>query len=139
VTLHVSVKPHRRNIPQLHTHNRIQPTILHHEGVLPLEFSDLSNPHYSRPSDTFTPSSTPQQRKPKVNEGSLKQENKHCPKNTHQSRSTSITPAPPNGPAEVINGRLEHLRGVALGFRNLTHYTIRSLIHTVCLKDHLTI
>ena len=44
-----------------------------------------------------------------------------------------------NGPTEAINGRLEHLRGVTLGFRNLTHYTIRSLIHTVCLKDHLTI
>jgi len=26
-----------------------------------LEFSDLSNPHYPRRSDTFTPSSTPQQ------------------------------------------------------------------------------
>ncbi len=33
---------------------------LHHEGVLPLEFSDLSNPHYSRRSDTFTPLSPPQ-------------------------------------------------------------------------------
>lgn len=27
-----------------------------------------------------------------------------------------------NGPVEAINGRLEHLRGIALGFRNLTHY-----------------
>jgi len=27
-----------------------------------------------------------------------------------------------NGPVEVINGRLEHLRGSALGFRNLKHY-----------------
>ena len=27
-----------------------------------------------------------------------------------------------NGPNEAINGRLEHLRGSALGFRNLTHY-----------------
>ena len=43
-----------------------------------------------------------------------------------------------NGPTEAINGRLEHLRGIALGFRNLTHYTIRSLIHTGRLKDHLT-
>lgn len=34
-----------------------------------------------------------------------------------------------NGPTEAINGRLEHLRGIALGFRNLTHYTTRSLIH----------
>ena len=42
-----------------------------------------------------------------------------------------------NGPTEAINGRLEHLRGIALGFRNLTSYTIRSLIHAGRLKDHL--
>lgn len=35
-----------------------------------------------------------------------------------------------NGPVEAINGRLEHLRGIALGFRNLTHYILRSLIHS---------
>jgi hypothetical protein len=27
-----------------------------------------------------------------------------------------------------VNGRLEHLRGIALGFRNLTNYRIRSLL-----------
>lgn len=47
-------------------------------------------------------------------------------------------PRTSNGPTEAINGRLEHLRGIALGFRNLTHHTIRSLIHTGRLKDHLT-
>ena len=47
-------------------------------------------------------------------------------------------PRTSNGPTEAINGRLEHLRGIALGFRNLTHYTLRSLIHTGRLKDHLT-
>lgn len=31
-------------------------------------------------------------------------------------------PGTSNGPSEAINGRLEHLRGIALGFRNLTHY-----------------
>ncbi|OLO66366.1 transposase [Actinomyces oris] len=36
-----------------------------------------------------------------------------------------------------INGRLEHLRGIALGFRNLASYTIHSLIHAGRLKDHL--
>ena len=46
-------------------------------------------------------------------------------------------PRTSNGPTEAINGRLEHLRGIALGFRNLTHYTIRSLIHAGRLKDHL--
>ena len=46
-------------------------------------------------------------------------------------------PRTSNGPTEAINGRLEHLRGIALGFRNLASYTIRSLIHTGRLKDHL--
>ena len=46
-------------------------------------------------------------------------------------------PGTSNGPTEAINGRLEHLRGIALGFRNLTSYTIRSLIHAGRLKDHL--
>jgi transposase len=31
-------------------------------------------------------------------------------------------PGTSNGPTEAINGRLEHLRGSALGFRNLTNY-----------------
>ena len=35
-----------------------------------------------------------------------------------------------NGPVEAINGRLEHLRGIALGFRNLNHYILRSFIHS---------
>ena len=47
-------------------------------------------------------------------------------------------PVPPTTPRQAINGRLEHLRGIALDFRNLTSYTIRSLIHTGRLKDHLT-
>lgn len=34
-----------------------------------------------------------------------------------------------NGPTEAINGRPEALRRNALGFRNLTHYRIRSLLH----------
>ena len=47
-------------------------------------------------------------------------------------------PRTSNGPTEAINGCLEYLRGIALGFRTLTHYTIRSLIHIGRLKDHLT-
>lgn len=35
-----------------------------------------------------------------------------------------------NGPTEAINGRLEHLRGSALGFRNLTNYIARSLLES---------
>ncbi|MGV0835649.1 ISL3 family transposase [Mycolicibacterium thermoresistibile] len=34
-----------------------------------------------------------------------------------------------NGPTEAINGRLEALRRNALGFRNLTNYRLRSLLH----------
>lgn len=33
-----------------------------------------------------------------------------------------------NGPTEAINGRLEHLRGTVVGFRNLTHYIARPLL-----------
>jgi transposase len=39
-------------------------------------------------------------------------------------------PGTSNGPTEAINGRLEHLRGPALGFRNLTNYIARSLLET---------
>ncbi|ALE04842.1 transposase (plasmid) [Arthrobacter sp. ERGS1:01] len=39
-------------------------------------------------------------------------------------------PGTSNGPAEAINGRLEHLRGSALGFRNLTNYIARSLLES---------
>ena len=42
-----------------------------------------------------------------------------------------------NGPVEAINGRLEHLRGIALGFRNLKHYILRSLIHSGQLAESL--
>ena len=42
-----------------------------------------------------------------------------------------------NGPVEAINGRLEHLRGIALGFRNLKHYILRSLIHSGQLANTL--
>lgn len=42
-----------------------------------------------------------------------------------------------NGPTEALNGRLEHLRGIALGFRNLGNYITRSLLHTGGFKDQL--
>lgn len=37
-------------------------------------------------------------------------------------------PSTSNGPTEAINGLLEHLRGTARGFRNLTHYIARCLL-----------
>ena len=39
-------------------------------------------------------------------------------------------PGTSNGPTEAINGRLEHLRGTALGFRNLTNYIARALLES---------
>lgn len=42
-----------------------------------------------------------------------------------------------NGPTEALNGRLEHLRGIALGFRNLAHYIARSLLETGGFRPRL--
>ena len=39
-------------------------------------------------------------------------------------------PGTSNGPTEAINGRLEHLRGTALSFRNLANHIARSLLET---------
>jgi len=46
-------------------------------------------------------------------------------------------PGTSNGPTEAINGRLEHLRGSALGFRNLTNYIARSLLEVGGFKPRL--
>ncbi|MEY9260550.1 transposase, partial [Brevibacterium epidermidis] len=46
-------------------------------------------------------------------------------------------PGTSNGPTEGLNGRLEHLRGSALGFRNLTHYIARSLLEAGGFRPRL--
>lgn len=46
-------------------------------------------------------------------------------------------PGTSNGPTEAINGSLEHLRGSALGFRNLTNYIARSLLETGGFRPRL--
>jgi transposase len=46
-------------------------------------------------------------------------------------------PGTSNGPTEAINGRLEHLRGSALGFRNLTHYIARCLLEAGGFRPQL--
>jgi len=61
---------------------------------------------------------------------------------TLKKRATDILayfdwPGTSNGPTEAINGRLEHLRGSALGFRNLTNYIARSLLETGGFKPQL--
>lgn len=42
-----------------------------------------------------------------------------------------------NGPVEAINGRIELLRGIALGFRNLNHYILRCLIHAANIRHKI--
>lgn len=61
---------------------------------------------------------------------------------TMRQRATDILaffdrPGTSNGPTEAINGRLEHLRGSALGFRNLTNYVERSLLEAGGFRPHL--
>jgi transposase len=46
-------------------------------------------------------------------------------------------PGTSNGPTEAINGRLEHLRGSTLGFRNLTNHIARSLLETGGFRPRL--
>ena len=50
-----------------------------------------------------------------------------------------ITPPPhtTGGPTETINAPLEHLRGTALGFRNLTNYIARCLLETGGFRPQL--
>jgi transposase len=61
---------------------------------------------------------------------------------TYKQRATDILalfdrPGTSNGPTEAINGRLEHLRGSALGFRNLTNYIARSLLEAGGFRPRL--
>lgn len=61
---------------------------------------------------------------------------------TFNRRATDILayfdrPGTSNGPTEAINGRLEHLRGTALGFRNLTNYITRALLDTGGFRPYL--
>ncbi len=61
---------------------------------------------------------------------------------TLKKRATDILayfnrPGSSNGPTEAINGRLEHLRGSALGFRNLTNYIARCLLETGGFRPQL--
>jgi transposase len=46
-------------------------------------------------------------------------------------------PGTSNGPTEAINGRLEHLRGSALGFRNLINYIARCLLEAGGFRPQL--
>lgn len=42
-----------------------------------------------------------------------------------------------NGPTEAINRSIEHLRGTALGFRNILHYITRALLDTGGFRNQL--
>jgi len=61
---------------------------------------------------------------------------------TLKQRATDVLayferPGTSNGPTEAINGRLEHLRGSALGFRNLTNYIARCLLEAGGFRPRL--
>jgi transposase len=61
---------------------------------------------------------------------------------TLKQRATDVLayfdrPGTSNGPTEAINGRIEHLRGSALGFRNLTNYVARCLLEAGGFRPHL--
>jgi hypothetical protein len=51
--------------------------------------------------------------------------------------AATSTPAAPAPAAQRPSGRLEHLRGTALGFRNLTNYVARSLLETGGFRPQL--
>lgn len=46
-------------------------------------------------------------------------------------------PGTSSSPTEALTGRLEHLRGSALGFRNLTNYVARSLLEIERFRPQL--
>ena len=46
-------------------------------------------------------------------------------------------PGTSDGPTEAISGRLEHLRGSAPGFRNLTNYIATSLLEAGGFRPQL--
>jgi hypothetical protein len=56
---------------------------------------------------------------------------------TTRSTARRTLPGTSNDPTEAINGRLEHLRGSALGFGNLTNYIARSLLETSEFRPRL--
>lgn len=58
-------------------------------------------------------------------------------KRAHDVLAYFDRPGTSNGPTEAINGRLEHLRGSALGFRNITNYIARSLLETGGFRPRL--
>ncbi len=56
---------------------------------------------------------------------------------TLHHRATDVLAYCSNGPSEAINGRLEHLRGTALSFRNLTNNITHALYDTGGFRPHL--
>lgn len=46
-------------------------------------------------------------------------------------------PGSSNGPTEAINGRIEHLRGIAHGFRSFDNYLVRCLLHSGGFREQL--
>ena len=61
----------------------------------------------------------------------------HDRKSCRHSWPTSTAPVPPTAPPRRSTGAWSTYAASPWDLRNLTHYTIRSLIHTGRLKDHL--
>lgn len=61
----------------------------------------------------------------------------HALKRQEHNILTSFTCHQPSEPIEAIHGRLESLRRIALGFRNIRGYRLRCPIHSGALKDTL--
>jgi hypothetical protein len=55
---------------------------------------------------------------------------RHPPRRADAGARPGCAPDRLGGGQRAINGRLEHLRGSALGFRNLTNYIARSLLES---------
>ena len=75
-------------------------------------------------------------------EGRTPKEIRRCLKRFARRIYRHLNAAAQNTPARfdrhrTINGRLEHLRGSALGFRNLTNYIARSLLESGGFRPRL--
>jgi Transposase len=74
------------------------------------------------------------ERQPRTGDRHRRSQTSSCFGSNHRSSgNTTLTLSP----TEAINGRLEHLRGSALGFRNLTNYIARSLLETGGFRPRL--
>ena len=95
-------------------------------------------PERARPEDRWRRSSTPSRGDVPDTPVELGKLGRTLNKRAEDVLAYFDLPGTSNGPTEAINGRLEHLRGTALGFRNLTNYIARSLLDTSRIQKPTT-